>query len=236
VTNVKICGFLHSTDALIAAEAGADAIGLVFVPSARRRLTVEQAALVLGEFRAELGSDKKPRLYGLFADQPFEEVNGIALQLGLDAVQLCGAEGMAYCKEIRVPVSKVIAVDSSLPRAAILPMLMTVMQRHTLAGHQLVLDTFVKGLFGGTGQSFDWYLASELARAFQFSLAGGLQPENVEEAVKLVRPWGVDTSSGVEVEGKKDPYRIRNFVESVRRADKATIKTGIRRVLGRFHS
>ena len=233
MTNVQICGFQRAEDALVAAEVGADAIGLVFVPSARRRLPVEQAEKLLAEFKGQWGERPMPRWLGLFADQPVDEVNGIATRLGLDAVQLCGAEGMGYCQEMAVPLAKVIAVDSSLPRAVILPKLMTVLQRHTLAGHELVLDTFVQGAYGGTGQSFDWRLAGELAQVFKFSLAGGLRPENVEEAVRLVRPWGVDTSSGVETDGQKDPARLRAFVETVHRADQAMAPKGLRALLRR---
>ena len=228
MTHVQICGFQRAEDALVAAEAGADAIALVFVPSAGRRLEVEQAEELLAQFRRQWGGRSGPQWVGLFADQPVEEVNAIVTRLGLDAAQLCGSEGMGYCRQMVVPVYKVIAVDPSLPQPVVLPKLMVLLQRHTMAGHRPVLDTHVPGAYGGTGQSFDWQLAASLSPAFQFSLAGGLMPENVAEAVRLVRPWGVDTSSGVETGGQKDPARVRAFVEAVKGADAALKPRGLR--------
>ena len=226
MTHVKICGFQRVENALVAARAGADAIGLVFVPSARRRLPIEQAEALVTQFRDQWVR-RTPRWVGLFADQPAEEVNAIVELLGLDAVQLCGSEGMAYCKQMTVPIYKVIAVDPALPQSVVLPKLMVLLQRHTMAGHHPVLDTQVAGAYGGTGQSFDWQLASDLSQAFKLSLAGGLNPENVAEAIRVARPWGVDTSSGVETEGQKDPARLRAFVEAVKKADAALKPKGL---------
>ena len=140
---------------------------------------------------------------------------------------------MGYCAAIRVPVYKVIAIDPEVPIAAQLPKIMVLQQRHTLAGHRIVVDTRVAGEYGGTGQRFDWALAGELARAFEMSLAGGLSPDNVAEAVASVRPWGVDTSSGVETDGEKDPEKVRGFVRAVREADEAAAPRGLRRLLRR---
>ena len=233
MTHVKICGFQSAEAAIAAVDAGADAIGLVFVPSARRRLSLESAEELLAGVRAHAG-DGMPKVVGLFADQPADEVNAHVERLGLDAVQLCGSEGMGYCKAMTAPVYKVIAIDPEVPIAAQLPKIMVLQQRHVLAGHRIVVDTKVAGEYGGTGQRFDWELAGELARTFEMNLAGGLTPENVGEAVGRVKPWGVDTSSGVETDGEKDPEKVRAFVESVREADRAGAKRGFwRRLLGR---
>ena len=233
MTKVKICGFQHAEDALAAAEAGVDAIGLVFVPSARRQLTVDQAEALLSEFHGLWGSRPGPQWVGLFADQPVEEVNETVGRLKLDAVQLCGDEGMGYCRQMTVPVQKVIGVDPSLPQSVILPKLMVLLQRHTMAGHSPVLETSIPGAYGGTGQSFDWHLAAGLAEAFQLSLAGGLTPDNVAEAIRLVRPWGVNTSSGVETDGQKDRTKIRAFVEAVHKTDRAARPKGLRALFSR---
>ena len=221
MTSVKICGFQHAEDALVAAEAGADSLGLVFVPSAGRRLSVEQAEALMKEFRQGWGDRPEPQWVGLFGDQPADEVSATATRLALDAVQLCGSEGMGYCRQMPAPVFKVIAIDTEGPLAVVVPKTMVLLQRHTMAGHLPVLDTLVPGAYGGTGRSFDRRLAQDLARSFRISLAGGLTPENVGQAVREVAPWGVDTSSGVESDGRKDPDRIRAFVEAVREADRA---------------
>lgn len=233
MTHVKICGFQTAEPVIAAVEAGVDAVGLVLVPSARRRLTITQAAGLLDTVRAAVGG-RMPEVWGLFADQPQDEVNTAVDALGLDGVQLCGAEGMAYAAAMRAAtIAKVVSVDPQVPAAAQLPRIMTLQQRHRLAGHRIVLDTKVSGAYGGTGQRFDWGLAAELAQAFEMTLAGGLTPENVGEAVTRVRPWGVDTSSGVETDGEKDPARVWEFVRAVREADAARAPRGLRRLLSR---
>ena len=233
MTKVKMCGFQTADAVLAAAEAGADAIGLVFVRSARRALSLDAAEALLNEFRSAWGSRPPPEIVGLFGDQPAEEVNAAVARLGLDSAQLCGAEGMAYCAEMTVPLYKVIGVEVDVPVSVILPKIMVLLQRHDLAGHGLVLDAKVGSAYGGTGQSFDWGLAAGLSQSFRLSLAGGLNPENVGEAVRTARPWGVDTSSGIETDGEKDPERIRAFIQAVREADNAASRRGLRKLFSR---
>jgi phosphoribosylanthranilate isomerase len=233
MSRVQICGFQRAEDALVAAQAGVDAIGLVFVPTARRRVTVEQAESLLAEFRGQWAEKPSPQWVGLFADQPVDEVNATVARLGLDAAQLCGAEGMGYCSQMTAPLYKVIAIDTTVPQSIVLPKLMVMLQRHTMAGHRPVLDAQVQGAYGGTGQTFDWSLAAGLSESYPLTLAGGLTPENVAEAVKMVRPWGVDTSSGVESDGQKDPARVRAFMEAVRQVDQAMKPKGLRALFSR---
>ena len=218
MTHVKICGFQTVEGAKAAVSAGADAVGLVFVPSARRALNIEQASALLAELREYFGG-QVPEIVGLFADQPVGDVQQHIETLKLDTVQLCGAEDVGYAKKLGVPVYKVIGIDPDVPISAQMPRIMVLQHRHQLAGHQIVIDTKVAGEFGGTGRSFDWDIAANLAEGLDFSLAGGLTPDNVAEAVAAVKPWGVDTSSGVETDGVKDPAKIRAFVEAVRAAD-----------------
>ena len=120
-----------------------------------------------------------------------------------------------------------------LPTAVLMPKLMILLQRHTMAKHKLILDTQSADFFGGSGQTFDWNIAADLSGSFMFSLAGGLTPENIGDAIKLVRPWGVDTSSGVEINGEKDVKRIEEFVQSVRVKDKEVNRKGITRFFHR---
>ena len=215
MTHVKICGFQTAEPILAAAAAGVDAIGLVFVPAARRSMSLDQADAVLREVRGRAGADM-PQVVGLFADQPVEIVNEVTLKLGLNAVQLCGGEGVGYCASVSVPIYKVIGIDPKVPISAQMPRIMTLQQRHALAGHRIVIDTKVSGAYGGTGQQFDWGIAADLARAFEITLAGGLGPENIAEAVRQVQPWGVDSSSGVETDGEKDIAKVQAFVAAVR--------------------
>ena len=231
MTHVKICGFRSAEPLLSAVDAGVDAVGLVFVPSARRRLTAAEARAVLDEARAS--GRALPPIVGLFADQPLDEVRETVTSVGLDAVQLCGSEGVEYASQLGVPVYKVISIDAETPISAQMPRIMVLQQRHALAGHRIVLDAQVPGEYGGTGQQFDWDLAADFAGAFEMSLAGGLSPDNVQEAVERVRPWGVDVSSGVETDGEKDTAKVRAFVETVRTVDARKKKGGLARLLGR---
>ena len=231
MTHVKICGFRSAEPLLAAVDGGVDAVGLVFVPSARRCVTATEAHALLDEVRAS--GRTLPSVVGLFADQPVEDVRGIIVSVGLDAVQLCGSEGVEYAEQLGVPVYKVISIDAETPIAAQMPRIMVLQQRHALAGHRIVLDAQVPGEYGGTGQQFDWDLAADFAGAFEMSLAGGLSPENVREAVERVRPWGVNVSSGVETDGEQDPAKVRAFVEAVRAVDARRKKGGLARLLGR---
>ena len=214
MTRVKICSVRTVEDALTAAEAGADFIGMVFVPNRRRRLEVHEAKTIADGVRAAHAN--LPRLVGIFADQPLPEVNDIIAAAGLDSAQLCGDESLEYCGRVNAEVIKVVHVTDSVGSAADLKHRI---DGHQAAGHLVTLDRMVDGLQGGTGQSFDWAIAVELSRqGHSFLLAGGLTPDNVGSAVARVHPWGVDVSSGVETDGVKDPEKIRAFVRRAREA------------------
>lgn len=217
MVKVKIDGVRRVEDALTAAEAGADYVGLVFVPNRRRRISVEQARRIVEAVK--VSGDSPPKMVGLFADQPMEELKTAVRDSGVDMVQLSGAESLEFCSESPVPLFKAIHVPGghvSSEEVEEFGRRMTELQNQ---GHLTTLDRAVPGLQGGTGQSFDWMVATQLSEAgFEFLLAGGLTPENVGRAVKEVQPWGVDVSSGVETEGTKDPEKIRRFVAEARRA------------------
>ena len=246
MTRVKICGIRQLDHALVAAEAGADYIGLVFVPGRRRQMEVEVARKIVSMIKA-LGSTLDgrniPHVVGLFADQPVSEVNQVVKNCSLDLVQLCGRESLDYCQQVEAQVIKVLHVPiytdsvclelvegqgdargstgSAPARLAYTDLvggLEQAAQAHTKAGHLVTLDRLVDGLQGGTGQSFDWTIAAQLSQqGHEFLLAGGLDPDNVAQAVVEINPWGVDVSSGVETDGVKDLDKIREFVKNVRR-------------------
>ncbi len=213
---VKICGVRRVEDALTAVEAGVDFMGLVFVPNRRRRVTVEQARRIVDAVKAS--SPNPPKLAGLFADQPMEEVTEKVQASGVDMVQLCGKESMEFCDDAPVPVIRITHVPGGGLHGEELQELERRLSALRERGHISTLDRLVEGLQGGTGRSFDWGVASQLSRAgFEFMLAGGLTPDNVAQAVREVNPWGVDVSSGVETDGVQDLEKIRRFVEEARK-------------------
>lgn len=210
---VKICGVRTLEGAVVAAESGADYIGMVFVPGRRRRIEPEAARAITDGLR-NLGPGA-PKAVGLFGDQPLDEVLDTIEAAGLDFTQLCGEESLDYCRTVldRAGVIKVLHVSDDDDAAAVADRI----DSFAAAGCAVTLDSQVAGLHGGTGRSFDWSIAAQLAQdGRRFLLAGGLTPVNVAEAVAAVRPWGVDVSSGVEADGVQDHAKIREFVARAR--------------------
>ena len=216
MTKFKICGLRDSENALAAANAGAAFLGLNFVPGVRRQITTEQALSIVGRLRAGLG-DRVPTLVGLFANQPIDEVNRIVAQCDIELAQLCGDEPREYWGQVAVPVIRQIKVRDDVPTDAAVEMAAQQVEDVIGAGCTPMLDKYERGALGGTGHTFDWRVASELAARYDLILAGGLTPDNVARAIAEVRPWCVDVSSGVETDGVKDAAKIRRFAEEVRR-------------------
>ena len=217
---VKICGIGTPDDACVAAEAGADFIGMVFVPERHRRITPDDAKDIVDAVRALEGPS--PRMVGLFADQPLEEVNEVIAHCALDTVQLCGKENVEYASKVDCEVIKVVHVPASYRAPDDVPALAEQVQQYVGSDCLVTLDRLVEGIQGGTGQGFNLEVAASLSsRGTSFLLAGGLTPANVGRAISIVRPWGVDVSSGVETIGKKDRRKIQRFVESARHTDAA---------------
>ena len=226
----KICALRESSHMLAAARAGADLLGMVFVPGVRRAIPPETARQMVAAFRVhyppssanpwEVGAGR-PLLVGLFADQPVDEVANLAAEVGLDRVQLCGNEDADYRSRVPLPLVQVLRVPNlsqSDPahRRNLLASLEDQLAALEDEGHLAILDSAGPG---GSGNTFDWSLARELAdRGRRFLLAGGLTPDNVAEAVAVAHPWGVDVSSGVETQGVKDVTKIRAFLQAAHRA------------------
>ena len=205
---MKICGVLSPEIAQAAAAAGADAIGLILAES-RRRVTVAQAARIVAVLPPFVSA------VGVFVDAPADEVLSLAHGVPLDAVQLHGEEPPEMIEVLRaqgVRVLKAVKVGESVDVAEL--------ERYRAAS-ALMLDTRVDGLAGGSGLAFDWNLVRGMSGRFALILSGGLTPENVTQALDILRPFGVDVSSGVETDGQKDPEKIRKFIEQVRRWESA---------------
>lgn len=202
MVRVKICGISDSATAVVAAEAGADAIGLIFAPS-RRRVTAAQAreiAAALPPFVTKVG---------VFVDEERGRIEESIAACGLGAVQLHGAEPPEFCAGFRVPVVKAIRVKDAS----------SLQQMTAYQVDAFLLDTFDASALGGTGRTFDWTLAIQAARTHRTILSGGMTPVNVVEALTRVVPYGVDVSSGVETDGRKDHAKIRDFIRRVREWD-----------------
>jgi phosphoribosylanthranilate isomerase len=224
---VKICGIREPEHALVAAGAGADLIGLVFVPGVRRQISTERALEIVAELRRSSG--EPPAVVGLFVDEPAEQISRVVNEVGLDLVQLSGNEPPGLAGQIHAPVLKALrlpagmAVDEARTQADPFASL--------VAG--FVVDSHVPGQWGGTGVVGDWEVAAHLAAEFPVSLAGGLDPDNVEAAIRAVRPAIVDVSSGVETDGVKDPTKIVAFVDAARRQAGPLPKRSPARLLAR---
>jgi len=202
VTRVKICGIADIESALVAAEAGADAIGLVFAPS-RRRVTLERAREIAGALPPLVAK------VGVFVDEARERLEECIEACALDAVQLHGAEAPQFCSLLPVPVIKAVRVKDASSLNAL--------REYRVAA--FLLDTYDASSLGGTGTAFDWSLATGAAQTHRIILSGGLTPANVAGALTEVHPYGVDVSSGVETDGRKDHNKIREFVRRVREWD-----------------
>ena len=207
-TRIKICGITRIDDALCAASAGADAIGLIFYPPSPRAVTIEQATSISNVLPPFVST------VALFVNASVQEVEGVIRHLRPSILQFHGDEDAAFCTQFGVPFIKAIRVGETMRPADLLEY-----ADEFKAARAVLLDTLAQGLYGGSGESFDWKLIpTEMRR--RVLLSGGLHPENVSGAIHLIRPWAVDVSSSVEAsKGVKDHAKIHKFIEEVRNAD-----------------
>jgi len=203
MTMVKICGITAEQDGIAAAEAGADLLGFVFYPTSRRNIGPQQAARIIS---AVSRAGYPVQFVGVFVDERESYVQEIAARCHLDYVQLHGNEppqlvarlaqhGLSVIKGMRV------VDEESLREIA------------RYSPHLYLLDSYIPGTPGGSGEAFDWRIALMAKDLGPFLLAGGLNPDNVAVAVRTVQPWGVDVSTGVESSpGHKDHAKMRRFI------------------------
>jgi phosphoribosylanthranilate isomerase len=205
VTRVKICGIREPGHAAAAVDAGADMIGFIFYPPARRYVEPETARKIVDALRARSAVE----VVGVFVNEDPARMAEVAELVGLDRVQLSGDEPPGLNDGLGRPVVRTVHVDASTGNSEI-----AVRARGAALIH---LDTKKGGQYGGTGLAFDWRIARSAAELGPVLLAGGLDPTNVAEAIGVAAPWGVDVSSGVETDGVKDPAKIDAFIRAVRK-------------------
>lgn len=206
-TRIKICGITREEDLTVAIAAGADALGFVFYPPSPRYVAPPRAAQLLACVPAFVAR------VGLFVNEPAETVRTVLAQTSLDLLQFHGEEDAAYCAGFGKPWIKAARVKAGFD---------LVEYASVFAGAPgicgLLLDAHVEG-YGGGGQTFDWSLIPK-SLPLAVILSGGLHPGNVAGAMRAVRPWAVDVSSGVEAApGVKDAQKIAKFIAGVRDAD-----------------
>ena len=206
MTWIKICGITNKEDALRAASLEINALGFVFAPSPRRvdPSTVQDIVQYLPPSVIRVG---------VFVNQDYSEVERILKDCGLTALQFHGKELPEYCRKFSLPVIKVIRIRDldSLREIDLYPNV------------SILLDTYHPAKAGGTGKTFPWEIALKAREKKNLILSGGLTPDNVGEAIRKVRPFGVDVGSGVEsIPGKKDFFKMVEFVKEVKKADEET--------------
>ncbi len=201
---VKICGITQLKDALLAAEFGASMVGFIFWPRSPRFIDPYHAQEIVSSLPPWLSP------VGVFVDQSFEHVCSVASLVKLGAVQLHGNEGTEYCEKLPHRVIKAMQITKDrLDEVG-----------RTSSSVTLLLDNHDPVWIGGTGRTIDWSAAAKISRRRKIILSGGLCPENVVEAIKKVRPCGVDVASGVEERpGVKDADRLEKFFKAVHEAD-----------------
>lgn len=204
-TRIKICGITTADDARAAVDHGADAIGLVFYARSPRSVTVQQAQQIVAAVPPFI------TVVALFVDEPADGISRILSSVPVDLVQFHGDETPAFCQQFGRPWIKALRVRPGVELEALC--------KDYQAGRGILLDSWQDGVPGGTGKSFDWDLAARTL-PLPVVLAGGLNEDNVGEAMARLRPAAVDVSGGVErAPGVKDSGKIERFVAAVRAAD-----------------
>lgn len=197
MTKIKICGLQEAQHVAYASELGVDYIGFVFAPSSRQ-VSIERAK----KLREHVG--KEIKVVGVFVNPSETFVQEVIREVSLDIVQLHGEEEVALSERLAVPVWKAVSVRA----------LDDIEQSKHFPCERFVYDAPGRAYRGGSGETFDWSLMQDVPN--EYILAGGLHAGNVELAIQQLNPWGVDVSSGVEREGRKDEERMREFVRAVR--------------------
>lgn len=203
MVRIKICGITNIEDALAAVEYGADVIGFVFQPKSPRAVTPDAAKKIVSALPPFVAT------VGVFVDESKQTIEKVAQHVGLNVVQLHGNEPPDACNLSRKVIKAIRVRDLTV---------LEPLKRYNVSA--FLLDTYSPHSMGGTGQIFNWDIAVEAKKFGRIILAGGLNSENVEDAIRWVRPYGVDVATGVESnkKGKKDHKKLKLFIEKARKA------------------
>jgi phosphoribosylanthranilate isomerase len=205
-TKVKICGITTLEDARFSAGALADYLGFIFYDGSPRFVDPAKAGAIINWIEG-------PEKVGVFVNQPLDDVNSIAKQTGIDLVQLHGNESPEYCELVELPVIKAFHVSQETNADN----LQSDITRYQQVADYFLFDTKIDGAWGGTGKTFDWNILANLVEKKPFYLSGGLNSENIQQAIKTVHPAIVDLSSGLEESpGLKDFNKIERFFDEMR--------------------
>ncbi len=203
-TRVKICGITNTGDAIAAVNAGADALGLVFYPPSPRYVEIEQAQFIVSKLPAFVTTT------ALFVNPQVEFVKQVIGDVKVDLLQFHGDETPEFCQQFDRPYIKAVRMQENTDLIAL--------SQTYFSAQSLLLDTYKKGIPGGTGESFNWQWLTKFDGkvAKSIILAGGLTANNVSQAIEKVQPWAVDVSGGVEsMPGKKDEQAMLEFIKNV---------------------
>ncbi len=205
MTKIKICGITQSAEIEYLNRYMPDYAGFVFAKS-KRSVDADKAAILSVRLRQEI------KKVGVFVDMEPASAAIIAAQVGLDVLQLHGSEDEEYIETLRT----LLKPGTEIWKAVRVSPDLVIHGFPAAKADKILLDSYVPGCPGGSGKTFDWTLASRFASVIPLVLAGGLNPDNVREAIERVRPFAVDTSSGVEGEDMKDEYKLKAFIKAVR--------------------
>jgi phosphoribosylanthranilate isomerase len=201
VIKIKICGITNSEDALLAVVLGADALGFIFYKESKRYIRPERAHEIISKLPPFVTT------VGVFVNQQLDEIRSIKEVVGFDVFQLHGDESPDFCKKLGRGVIKTIRVNEYINLKEI----------ESYPVQTILFDTYSTKDYGGTGESFRWEILKGLNTSKRIILSGGLSAENVSQAIRTAKLYGVDVSSGVEdYPGKKNPEKLKKFIEATR--------------------
>ena len=211
-TRVKICGITRAQDAELVAASGAHAMGMIFYKKSPRNVSIEHAHTIIHGIEPYLTT------VAVVVNPVNEDLRQLATDVGIDRIQFHGNESPSECEKSIRPYYKTLRVNQQND-------LVEQLNRYNQVS-AFLLDTYVKGLPGGTGETFNWRILDQLSINKPVILAGGLTPDNVYDAILAVQPYAVDVNSGVEIKpGIKDAIKINEFIIAVQEADQALVKS-----------
>lgn len=201
MVRIKICGITNIEDALLSVDLGANALGFVFYKGSKRYIEPDNAKSIISKLPPFVTT------VGVFANQELDELKKIKEKAGFDAFQLHGDESPDFCMKLEGKIIKAIRVKDSIDPKEV----------ESYPAQAILFDNYSAEAYGGTGETFGWEILKGFDTSKKIILSGGLTPENVAQAVKIVNPYAVDVSSGVEENpGRKNPNKLKRFIKAVR--------------------